>query len=333
MRPVRIALLGCGRAAPIAGRVRHGIPGVRYSFASRDGARAAEARRRLGGVAAYQSYDYAIETDEVDAVYVATPPFSHLDLALRALREGKHVVIEKPAVLRASDFDELVAAAARAGRQVMVAENYFYRPVARTLRRVVAEGWVGEPQLLQVNALEAQPAEGWRGKPALCGGGALFEGGIHWIDLLAQLGPRIRCVEGFALAHAAGVPPRAASERAMLVVARYETGLVATLTHSWVTPSPLRGLRVSRLFGTRGSIVFESNGLFALVWGLRKGLHLRWSNITGRRAMFGDFIEAIRANRPPEFTLGRARRDHEIVEAAYRSAGIPLRAPGREEAA
>ncbi len=334
MKPVRIALVGCGRAAVLAARSLRRLPGVTYAFASREAGRARDFRRRHGGAVGYESYDSAIASGAIDAVFVATPPATHLELALRALAAGKHVVLEKPPVLRSSDFDVLEAAAARAGRQVMVAENYFYKPLARTLRKALAEGWVGEPRRVRLNARKAQRAEGWRADPGLCGGGALFEGGIHWIDLLAHLGPEVSGVQGFALAHEDGERATAANERAMLVVVRYATGLVATLAHSWVSPSPLKGLRLSRVYGRAGSIAFESNGLFLLVRGRRHRLLFPgWTDIAGRRAMFRDFVAALRENRPPEFTLDRARRDVELVEAAYRSAGIPFAVPEGQEAA
>ena len=332
MSAVHVAILGCGRAARMAAACLGAIPGVTHAFASRRAERARDFARRFGGTA-YPSYDAALAAPAVDAVFVATPPATHLDLALRALAAGKHVIAEKPPVLRASDLDVLAAAAARAGRQAMVAENYFYKPLARTLRRAVAEEWVGEPRLLELRALKQQRADGWRGDPTLCGGGALFEGGIHWIDLLAQLGPEVAAVEGLVLARAPRSAPTRSSERATLVTVRYATGLIATLAHSWVAPSPLRGLGLSRLLGRRGSIAFESNGLFVLVQARRPRLLVQWSDLTGRRAMFRDFVAAVREDRPPEFTLARARRDLEMVEAVYRSAGLPpAETTGREAA-
>jgi len=149
----------------------------------------------------------------------------------------------------------------------------------------------------------------------VAGGGALFEGGIHWIDLLAHLGLRIESVQGFRPGDWQGC------ERSMLVVAQYEEGAVGTLSHSWEVPSPLRGLRVSRIYGTRASVAFESNGLFVLVGGARRRLvfpGLR--DIGGYRAMFRDFLAALRTGAEPLMTLTRAQRALELIEAAYRNA-------------
>jgi predicted dehydrogenase len=315
-RPLRLAVLGCGRAAVLAGRILRRLPGVSCAYASRDADRALHFARRMGG-RAFASYEEALSSEDVDAVLVATPPAFHLRLALRALDCGKHVVLEKPPALRSSDLDCLGRVARIAGRRVMVAENYFYKPLARALRRLIAEEAVGELLFLQLNALKRQDAEGWRDEPGLAGGGALFEGGIHWVHLLANLGPRVERVEGFL----SGVNGRGSLERGVLAVFGYATGAVATLSYSWETASALRGLRLSRVYGREGSIAFESNGLFLLTWGRRRSFvfpGLR--DISGRRAMWADFVEALRANTEPQYDLRRARRDLELVEAIYASA-------------
>src|SRR4029453_10540534 len=217
---------------------------------------------------AFGSYEEALISADVDAVLVATPPASHFELARRALDCGKSVVLEKPPTLRTGELDALGTAARRAGRRVMVAENYFYKPLARALRELIGDGAVGELLFVHVNALKTQRAEGWRSNPALAGGGALFEGGFRWVDLLANLGPRVESVEGFQT----GVNGKGRVDRSVLAVFRYSTGAVGTLSYSWETASARGGLRLSRVYGREGSIAFESNGLFLATWGRVKRL-------------------------------------------------------------
>jgi predicted dehydrogenase len=103
-------------------------------------------------------------------------------------------------------------------------------------------------------------------------------------------------------------------------VVQYEEGAVGTLHHAWDTPSLLRGLRISRIYGTRGSVTFESNGLFVLVHSKNIRLIIPSTrDIGGYRAMFADFIACLRDGREPRMTLDLARRDLELVEAAYHS--------------
>jgi predicted dehydrogenase len=126
---------------------------------------------------------------------------------------------------------------------------------------------------------------------------------------------------GLELRSARGVAPLASGpERSILAVFEYDSGAVGALYHSWEIPSPLKGLRLSRIYGSLGSIAFESNGLFALVWGRRKRLLLPgFRDLTGRAAMFRDFIDALKADREPQFGLVRARRDMQIIESIYAS--------------
>jgi predicted dehydrogenase len=241
-------------------------------------------------------------------VLIATPPALHADLALAALRAGKHVVVEKPPFLHSTDFAPVEAAARAAGRRLLVAENYHYKPLARTLRRLLADGVVGEVLFLHVNALKRQVASGWRAEPELSGGGALFEGGIHWVSFMAHLGLAVREVRGFA-------PASAGVERGVVAVFQYEGGAVGTLFHSWAVPSSFGGVRGSRIYGREGTIAFESNGLAVAVWGRRKRLIFPGvRDLVGRRAMWRDFARTLREGAEPEYDLALARRDLELVE-------------------
>jgi predicted dehydrogenase len=241
-------------------------------------------------------------------VLVATPPALHAELALAALRAGKHAVVEKPPFLRSSDVGAVEEAARAAGRRLLVAENYHYKPLARTLRRLLADQVIGEVLFVHVNALKRQEATGWRAEPEMAGGGALFEGGIHWVNFMAHLGLEVRDVRGFA-------PASGGVERGVVAVFQYQGGAVGTLFHSWEVPSPFGGLRGSRIYGRDGMIAFESNGLAVAVWGRRKRLIFPGvRDLVGRRAMWQDFVRTLRDGVEPEYGLSLARRDLELVE-------------------
>lgn len=312
-RPLHLAFLGCGKMAPRHRRTIGKIaPSVCCSFASRDKARAADYARRFNGTTSWGSYAGAIAAPEVDMVVITTPTASHLELTLEALHAGKDVIVEKPAFLRSGDVAIAEAAAASAGRSVFVAENYCYKPLAGVLRRIIASGELGEVRFVSVNALSHQVTGGWRDDAAVAGGGALFEGGVHWIDLLAHLGLPVASVQGFRPGLGDGL------ERSMLVVLRYAGGAVGTLHYSWETPGRLRGLQLSRIAGTRGAVTFESNGLFVHVHGPGRS---RWiipglRDISGYRAMFADFLGVLGGGGESGMTLPRARLDLELVEAA-----------------
>lgn len=313
-KPLNLVFLGCGAVTEAHSRTlaRMHAP-VRRFYASRSPEKAAALERRFRGAGSYGGYEAALADGRIDAAFVATPPSSHLELTLSTLRSGKDVIVEKPAFLSAADFDQVEAVQAETGRRVLVAENYCYKPLAACLRSIVASGEIGDVRFVHVNALKKQEPSGWRNDPGgEIGSGALFEGGIHWIDFLANLGPKVRSSRGFRSGDPRGL------ERSMVVVLEYEGGGVGTLFHSWEIGSPLRGLRLSRIYGTAGSVAFESNGLFVAVHGRKDRLLVPGlRDIAGSQAMFRDFLAALGTGRPPLMTLARARRDLELVESAY----------------
>lgn len=311
--PLRLAFVGCGLATRLHSRTLRAAPVERW-YASRDLARAEEHSGRYGGAGAFGSYESAIEDPRIEAVLIGTPPSTHLDLTLRALEAGKHVIVEKPPFLSVADLDRAAAAAVEADRQLLVAENYYYKPLTEAVRASIARGDVGEVRIITINALKRQETGDWRDDPDLAGGGALFEGGIHWIDFMANLGLPVRRAHGFRPGAGAG------PEKSAVVVLEYEQGAVGTLHYSWEIGSPLRGLRLSAVYGTEGTITFESNGVFIGVRGRRKRLGSPGiRDMLGYRAMFDDFLHAIGAGVAPRYDIAKARRDLELVEEAYRS--------------
>jgi predicted dehydrogenase len=143
--PVRIAFLGCGFITRVHSRNLKALQrDVVSAYASRDRSKAEAYCRRYNGAGSYAQYTAAIEDPRIDAVVIAVPPRFHLDLALRALEAGKHVLVEKPAFVRMEEYLAVQAARDRAQRAVLVGENDHYKPLAVTLRRLLADGVIGE---------------------------------------------------------------------------------------------------------------------------------------------------------------------------------------------
>ena len=317
-QPMRLCFLGCGKVADAhSGRLGRLGPGVVLSYASRSAAKAGAMASKHGGAHAFAGYREAIDSPDIDVIAVVTPPSSHLEWTMAALDAGKDVILEKPPVLRSADFGEIERACAARGRFVYVAENYFYKPVLRAVRDALASGAIGEPLYIHLNAVKRQRTGGWRDDPSEAGGGALFEGGIHWVDFAGALGFTIASVK------AARPGTREGLERSMALLIEYAEGPVGLLSYSWDVASLLGGVRASRIYGREGSLVFESNGLFMATSGRRWRIRFPGlPDMLGYNAMFADFLRAWRARTEPAMTLARARRDLEVVEEAYRSAGV-----------
>jgi predicted dehydrogenase len=322
--PLRVAFLGCGFITRVHSRhLRRLGAAFASSYASRDLTKAEAFRRKYGGVASYGDYRAAIEDPRIDAVVVAVPPAFHLDLTRQALAAGKHVLVEKPAFPRMEDYRTVAAARDAAGRVVIVGENDHYKPLAVELRRMLADGAVGEMVLAHFTsiALRLKTPDDWRNDETLAGGDAFFEEGIHWLHLAGSLGPRIlpESVHGFRPAPARGGVAGDMRAKSMMVAFRYDNGAVGSLSYSREIPSFWRGLRLSKIFGRGGVITFESNGLFVFArgTGFTHLVYPRFRDMRGYQAMYLDFLSSIRDGRAPEMSLERAMDDQQLMDRVY----------------
>lgn len=318
--PLRVAFLGCGFITAVhSGHLRALRPSVVASYASRDLAKAEAFRARFGGAKSYEGYEAAIADPQVDAVVVAVPPIFHLDLTVRALEAGKHVLVEKPAFPTMREFETVLAARDRARRVVLVGENDHYKPLAVRLRRLLAEGAIGEMVFAHFTTIarRLKTDDDWRNDELMAGGDAFFEEGIHWLHLAGSLGPTITSISGFRPSVSRRGPDRRA--KSMLVAFRYDNDAVGALYYSREVPSFFRGLRLSKIFGRQGIITFESNGVFIVTRGrgVPRVVFPGFRDIRGYRAMYRDFARAIASGVAPEMSLERAIEDQRLMEAVY----------------
>ena len=321
-QPLRVAFLGCGFITSVHSRHLKALRrDIVPSYASRDAAKAAAFARRYGGAASYGSYAAAIGDPRVEAIVVAVPPRFHLDLTLQALSAGKHVLVEKPAFTRMEDYRTAVEARNRAGRIVLVGENDHYKPLAVRLRKLLAEGVIGDLVFANFSTIarKLKAAGDWRNDETMAGGDAFFEEGIHWLHLAGSLGPTITTVHGYR-----PLPLREGPDtriKSMMVAFEYDNGAVGSLYYSREVPSLLLGLRLSKLFGRQGVITFESNGSVVVVRGrgLPRLLFPGFQDVRGYKAMYRDFVRVVREGGLPEMSLERAIDDQRLMDQIYAS--------------
>jgi predicted dehydrogenase len=323
MAPLRIAFLGCGFITRVHSRnLAKLADGIVCGYASREQARSDAFCREFSGARAYGDYAAAINDPNVDAVVIAVPPRFHLELALQALAAGKHVLVEKPAFLRMEDYETVRDAKTRAGRVVLVGENDHYKPLAATLRRLLASGVIGDMVFAHFTTIakRLKPADDWRNDESMAGGDAFFEEGIHWLHVAGSLGPRIVSIQGYRPAPSREGPDTRV--KSMMAAFRYDNGAVGSLYYSREIPSFFRGMRLSKIFGRRGIITFESNGAFVIVRGgaFPRLLFPGFRDIRGYQAMYRDFAASIREGRAPEMSLERAMEDQRLMDQVYATA-------------
>jgi predicted dehydrogenase len=165
-------------------------------------------------------------------------------------------------------------------------------------------------------AKKFKPADDWRNDETIAGGDAFFEEGIHWLHVAGSLGPAITEVHGYRPSVSREGPDRRV--KSMMIAFRYDNDAVGSLYYSREIPSLFKGLRLSKLYGRKGIITFESNGLFVLARG--NGVRLLfpgYRDIRGYKAMYRDFLRAIREGGAPEMSLERAMDDQRLMDRIY----------------
>jgi len=158
--------------------------GVLSAVASRDKAKAAALAERFGVRHAFGSYEELLASAEVDGVYIPLPTAQHAEWAAKAVRAGKHVLVEKPLALAAKDILPLIALRdekAKAGRRVLVSEAFMvtYHPQWLKVRELVQAGAIGRLRHVQgvFSYYNVDPAN-MRNQLDL-GGGALPDIGVY----------------------------------------------------------------------------------------------------------------------------------------------------------
>jgi predicted dehydrogenase len=199
---LRVGIVGYGlmgkahsygyRVAPLLRRLP--VTPVVTVMSGRDAGAVAAAAAAYGVPATVTDWRELISRDDVDVVDICTPPGTHARIAQEAAAAGKAVLCEKPLALTYQEAAAALAAVTRAGVHNAVGFNYRRLPAIALMRRMIAEGAVGEIRLWRATWLSdefADPATGWDWRfDRAMGGTTIADLGSHLIDMaLCMAGP------------------------------------------------------------------------------------------------------------------------------------------------
>jgi len=196
---IKIAIVGCGGIT-----LQNHLPGLALcpdvkvvALCDSDAATLERARQQTGVAITSTRYEEIVRREDIHAVIIATPNFTHAPIALDAIAHGKHVLCEKPLALNHADAQAMAEAAERAGVRHMTAFTYRFVPAMRYLAHLVQRGDLG--QLYHFRSCRLQDwgtrSVGWRQVKKLAGTGELGDMLSHRIDFAHLLvGPMKRLV-------------------------------------------------------------------------------------------------------------------------------------------
>jgi predicted dehydrogenase len=204
MKQINWGIIGCGNVTEKkSGPAFNRVAGSRLvAVMRRDAAKAADYARRHNVPRWYNDAYTLIADPEVNAVYIATPPSSHAEYAIAALRAGKAVYVEKPMARTYAECQEMNRVAAETDRPLFVAYYRRRLPGFLKIKEWIDQGRIGIPRLVMLRLLLPPRPEDydrnnlpWRVIPEIAGGGYFYDLASHQFDFLDYIFGPIKSVQ------------------------------------------------------------------------------------------------------------------------------------------
>lgn len=286
----------------------------------------------------FSDLDEMLKLPEIDVVSVATPSGTHADLAIKCLRAGKHVLIEKPMDIVVDKIYEIEKVAKEMGLKVGGIFQNRRNAIMAPFKEAVDSGRLGEiyTGFFRVNWYRKDSyfleSGGWRGTWAMDGGGSLMNQAVHTVDLMQWLLGDVASVKSEMRI----VNHNIETEDFTHSVIKFKSGAICTFV-STTAAYPGYGTDI-QVTGTKGSIHVDGDEL--VVWkiagehmaeeeaemlakyGKTDGLNPSADNtvVRGHDFMVQDMVDAIRFDRDPFVGPQDAVKAVRIINAIYESA-------------
>lgn len=252
------AIIGCGDVAEVkSGPAFKKAPNSDLvAVMRRDKAKAEDFAKRHGVARFYDDATAILEDPSIDAVYVATPPSSHLGYALQVLAADKHLYLEKPMALSADECNKINEAAKASKGKLVVAHYRRGWPMFQKVKQMLTDGFLGEVRMAQINIIQGfNPDVGWRIDPGVSGGGIFHDLAPHHLDIMLWLFGETDSFAGFSKKQ----NPAASADDCVAGTIGFKSGVA--FTGSWnFSGVGVEDLDECRIIGEKGSLTFNFFG-------------------------------------------------------------------------
>lgn len=207
MNEVKWGIIGCGDVTEIkSGPAFNKVPqSSLVAVMRRDGAKASDYARRHHVPRWYDNAMHLLDDPGVNAIYVSTPPSSHEQYTIEALKRGKPVYVEKPMSLDTDSCIRMANAARETGTKLTVAHYRRAVPVFKKVKELIDSGAIGRIRFADMHfyqpALDetmTKPDNNWRINPEISGGGIFHDLAPHLLDLMYHYFGPVKHASGVA---------------------------------------------------------------------------------------------------------------------------------------
>lgn len=326
---VRLGLVGLGYWGPNLLRAGQTATGTEVVAAcDPDGATRSRIQATNPNVNIVGDLDALLANPGVEAVVIATPAGTHLDLTRQAIRAGRHVLVEKPLAMSAADCAALGRMAEDADRVLMVGHTFLYSAPVVALRELVRQGQLGDPyyissRRLNMGRVRTDVNALWNFAPH----------DVSILDFVLNEAPSYVSATG-------GAYLQDGIEDVVFVALRYESGLVAHAELSWLSPVKSREMTIvgskrmvvyddvnvdapltihDRGFSVMEPPTFATYGEYAFIRRMGDTVIPHLETKEPLLVELEHFAHCIRGNRPPLSDAKHAARVVAVLEAAQKS--------------
>ncbi len=313
--PFRVGIVGLGRAGRVHLDAWRAVPGVQIAAVC-DPSPEIVATARTEGLRALTDAQELLAESALDAVSIAAPPAQHAPLAIAALERDLHVLCEKPLAIQGPSAMRMMQAAARGGRQLLLATKFRHVPDLVTARGLIAGGVIGEPLAFEVDfSSRVDMRERWNARRSISGGGVIIDNGCHAFDIVSFLFGTVTRVLATSLKPAQHLPV----EDSATIMVEVSRGLVGRIDLSWSLATQRETYVM--IHGTKGSIDIGWRQSRIRLHGdepraLSGGVYDRHASHV---AMMEAFVGVLAGTRRPWISPGECLRTVAAVEASYHS--------------
>jgi len=186
MCAVRVGVIGCGTMGKIHVKTLKELGAHVVAVCDIDEKELKYAKEVLKVESVYKDYRDLIAREDIDAVVIVTPNYLHYEMTIESLKEGKHVLCEKPPAITAKQVKEMFDASKRYRRALLIGLTFRFRKLSKAFRDYVLKGVIGEPYLIKTYMIRRSGIPGygsWFTRKEQAGAGPLYDVGVHVLDL------------------------------------------------------------------------------------------------------------------------------------------------------
>jgi predicted dehydrogenase len=283
----------------------------------------------------FTNLDEMLAMKEIDMIVIGAPNSLHCEIALKAAKAGKHMVVEKPLCMNLAEADLMIETCKEANVKLMYAEELCFTPKYVRLKALLDEGALGRPVLLKQSEKHDGPHADHFWDVEKSGGGVTMDMGCHAIEFFRWMNGRKPIKSVYAQMTTSVHKDKTIGDDNAIIILEFENGVIAVAEESW---TKLGGMDDrAEIHGSEGvayADVLQGNSIQTyskkgVGYAVEKaGNTVGWSFTMyeeiwnyGFPQEFAHFVDCVKNDKKPAVTGEDGRAVLEVIFAAYESAG------------